>query len=105
MKKGLVLRKKQEVRESALARIRELLEKAAQEFVDGNEKARLLVKKAHALRLKSRVKLPLSLKRSYCKKCFSLWVPGKSVRVRIAKGRVVYTCLSCRRVKRVPVGR
>lgn len=104
MKEGEYKQKKQQQRESALQRIRALLDAASLVFAQDANQARRLVGQAHRLMMQAKVALPAALKRRYCKKCRSLWQPGKSVRVRLTKGRVVYTCLACKRIWRLPLG-
>jgi ribonuclease P protein subunit RPR2 len=101
VKKGAV--QKKEEKESALQKIRQLFDAAAVAFPESAAKANMLVGQAHKLMLRSRVSLPSVLKRRFCRKCHSLWVPGKSVRVRISKGKVIYSCLGCRQVWRFPL--
>jgi ribonuclease P protein subunit RPR2 len=80
-----------------------LFDAAAAIFPESPAKAQRLVAQAHSLVLRSRIKLPAVLKRRYCKQCHALWVPGKTVRVRITKGRLTYTCLNCKRIRRIPL--
>ena len=103
MIEGRYKQEKQQQRESALQRIRALFDAAALVFAKNREQARRLVEQAHRLMMRAKVKLPVALKRRYCKKCHSLWQPGSSVRVRLSKGKVVYTCLSCKRIWRLPL--
>jgi len=94
---------KKEQQISALQQIRALFDAASLIFANSPEKARALVKEAHHLVLRSKVKLPAMLKRRFCKYCHALWIPGKTVRVRLTKSRVVYSCLKCRHIKRLPL--
>jgi len=94
---------KQEQRASALQQIRALFDAAALVFADDAAQAHRLVAQAHRLMLRAKVKLPAVLKRRYCKKCRSFWVPGQTVRVRLTKGRVVYACLVCKHIRRLPL--
>ena len=103
MKKGVYAHQKQLQRESALQRIRGLFDAAALAFVTDAAKANKLVAQAHRLMQRAKVKLPAILKRRFCKDCKTLWVPGKTVRVRLGKGRLVYTCLNCKRIQRMPL--
>jgi len=54
------------------------------------------------IKLKSRLKLPKNLRNKFCKKCFTLWILGKTVSIRIRKGRRIYRCLNCGYIKRIP---
>jgi ribonuclease P protein subunit RPR2 len=55
------------------------------------------------LATKNNIRLPIELKRSFCRKCKSYWLPGKTVRIRIHQGKKIYTCLVCKAIKRVPI--
>lgn len=67
------------------------------------QKADSYVAKAWRLATHNRIRLPLAQKRSFCRKCLSFWKPGVSVRVRINRGKTIYTCLVCKAIKRVPL--
>ncbi|MEM4246767.1 MAG: ribonuclease P [Candidatus Woesearchaeota archaeon] len=90
-------------RQSSLQQVQALFDAAALVFPKSPSEANRLIAKAHRLVLRSKLKLPSVLKRRYCKHCKAFWVPGKSVRVRLAKGRIVYSCLSCRKIQRMPI--
>jgi ribonuclease P protein subunit RPR2 len=55
------------------------------------------------LKQKAKVQLPRNLRNKFCKKCFAPWVVGKTLRVRIRNGKIIYTCLSCGKVKRFKI--
>ena len=57
------------------------------------------------LKLKYRITLPKNLRNKFCRKCLTIWIPGKTLRIRVRKGKIVYTCLRCGRIKRFPVKR
>ncbi len=62
--------------------------------------AELIIKIAR----KARIKLPLKIKRRICRKCFTFWIPGVNLKVRMGnKGKVIYHCLKCGRVYRFPI--
>ena len=44
---------------------------------------------------KNRVRIPKEIKNSFCKKCHTPWIPGKTVKIRKMKGYILYTCLKC----------
>ncbi len=52
--------------------------------------------------MKHNYALPRDIKRSYCKHCKTLFVPGRNCRVRVRRGLVVYRCDSCKRFTRIP---
>ncbi len=94
---------KEEQRASALQKIRALFDAAALAFSANPAQAHKLAAQAHRLMLRSKVKLPAVLKRRFCKQCRAFWVPGATVRVRLTKGKVVYTCLACKHALRMPL--
>ncbi len=102
MKKRAVTGKTQ--KEGALQQVRALFDAAAIIFPKNPAEANRLTAKAHREVLRSKLKLPAVLKKRYCKSCRSFWMPGKTVRVRLGKGRVVYSCLSCKKIQRMPLG-
>ena len=80
-----------------------MFDAAALVFPKRPEEAHRLVEKAHRLILCHKLKLPALLKRRYCRKCRAFWLPGRTVRVRLAKGRIIYSCLSCKKIQRMPI--
>jgi ribonuclease P protein subunit RPR2 len=58
---------------------------------------------ARKISMRHRVRIDRHLRRQFCRHCYRFLVPGKTVRVRIARGKVVMTCLSCGRQTRIPV--
>lgn len=75
-----------------------LLEKAEQAKTRVDEQK--IVKKARMLAMKYRLRLAPETRRMFCKKCNSLWKMGKTLRIRTSRGKVVYTCLVCKSMKR-----
>lgn len=61
------------------------------------------VKEARRIAMKSKVRIPVQLKRRFCKKCGAYFVPGKTYRVRMNDKKVVYTCLMCKSLMRFPM--
>lgn len=61
--------------------------------------ARRYVEIALRIASKTRLKLPRSIKRSYCRKCFVPLIPGITLSVRLKSegrgSRIVYRCLLC----------
>lgn len=60
------------------------------------------IKLANKISQKFRIRLSPELKRKFCKKCFSYYVPGKNSIVRIDKGRVAYHCKICGNIAKYP---
>ena len=93
-------RKPAEQREIAEERIRELFRQADMMFSRNKALADKYVGLARKIAMKYKVKIPGQLKRKFCKHCYCYLKPGKNCRVRIAKGRVIYYCLECKRFMR-----
>jgi len=86
-------------RNKAIEQISALLDEAS--HAKSVEKGALIVKKARQIQLRNRIHLPRELKKRFCKKCFSLWMPGKTVRIRTRPGKLVFACLVCKNVQRM----
>ncbi len=58
-----------------------------------------------ARRIAMRYQIPLtpSQKTQMCRACGTYRVPGRNARVRLQRGRIVTTCLSCDTVRRRPL--
>jgi ribonuclease P protein subunit RPR2 len=92
--------KNQEEIVSALSQVREFFARAENA---SPAMAKKLVAQARRLVQKSRIRLPIQLKRRFCKHCGAFWVPGRNVRVRTRGRKIVYYCLECKTLKRIPV--
>ncbi len=87
-----------ENKKQVLKEVELLLGKAAQAKSQADEQK--IVKKARMRAMKYRLRLSREIRRTFCKKCNSLWKIGKTLRVRTSRGKVVYTCLVCKQFKR-----
>jgi ribonuclease P protein subunit RPR2 len=89
----------------ALERIEVLFDLAKKEFGRGREDlANRYIEIARKLSMKVNLSIPKKYKRQFCKKCYSFLVPGKNLKVRMNKGRIIYTCGVCKTVMRFPKG-
>ena len=98
-------KKPAEQRQIAEERIIELFRQADIMFSRNKTLADRYVALARRISQKYKVKIPRELKRKFCKHCHSYLKPGVNCRVRIAKGRVVYYCLNCRKFMRFVIGK
>jgi len=57
---------------------------------------------ARKLAMKSRVKIPSSLKRKFCKHCYKFLTPTNS-RVRVRDHKVIIFCENCKKYTRIPI--
>lgn len=93
------------VKKIALERIERLLDFASKIFKERPELAHRYAELVWKIKTRYNLKLPQRLKRKFCKKCQSFWVPGKTCRVRLKSSRpphVVINCLECGYEKRIP---
>ena len=101
MSKPLISKGKQ--KEIALERIRKLFKEAESAFPKNKTLANKYVTLARKLAMKVRLSLPLELKRRYCKHCYKFLKPGINARVRTRDGKVIISCLECKKFMRIPI--
>ncbi|BFI73227.1 ribonuclease P protein component 4 [Nanoarchaeota archaeon] len=83
----------------ARKRIKELYRKSL-ENIDNLELARRYIYILWRIKNKARIRLPKYLRNKFCKRCYTPWIIGKTLQIRIRKGRIIYKCLYCGNVKR-----
>ena len=83
----------------AIKRIKFLYKKAI-ENIDNIELSRRYIFILWKIKNKARIRLPKDLRNKFCKKCYTPWIVGKTLQIRIRKGRIIYKCLYCGNVKR-----
>ena len=86
----------------ALEKVQILLKEANTVFDENQALANAYVKKARKIAMRVNLRLPLALKRKFCKHCYSYFKPGKSYRVRTKNGKIIYSCFYCKKYTRVP---
>ncbi len=86
----------------ALERAQILLREAERVFDRDRKLADRYVQLAWRILTHCKVRLPRSLKYTFCRRCLTFWKQGVTCRVRIKRGIRVITCLNCGRVYRVP---
>jgi ribonuclease P protein subunit RPR2 len=60
---------------------------------------------ARKIAMRQRVRIDHPFRRQFCRYCSSFLVPGRTSRVRVHDGRVIVTCLICKKRRRYPLGR
>jgi ribonuclease P protein subunit RPR2 len=76
------IRRKKVIKASVRSSIDKLLALAKKSYDAGKkERSRRYVRMSMDLLKKHKVKLPKELKNSFCRKCLSVWIPGKTVTV------------------------
>jgi ribonuclease P protein subunit RPR2 len=94
-----------DARRIARERIVILFARAEQFFPSYGEGSDRCVALARRIAMRYRVRIPRHLRRRFCRRCGAFLVPGANLRVRIHRGKVVTTCIRCRRQKRYRVVR
>lgn len=87
----------------ARERIALLFTRAGEFFPDDPLVSDRCVALARRISMRHRVRIDRVYRRQFCRFCHRYLVPGKNARVRITRGKVVITCLSCKRQVRIPV--
>ncbi len=90
--------------EIARERCEKLLSMAAGILAENPSRARRYVQLANKIAMRHRIHLDA---KRYCKKCFTVWTMGKSVRVRLdsRNKRALYACSACGTKKAFGYGR
>lgn len=99
-RKSLVSKKKQLLKDKANEKILFFFSKAREVFPDDPALANRYVSLARKQAMRHKIRLPRELRRLFCRHCYRLLVPGKTVRIRTHRGKVVYFCLNCRKFMR-----
>jgi ribonuclease P protein subunit RPR2 len=88
----------------AKERIQILFELAKKEFKNKPERSRRYIQLLRKIGLRYNIRLPKEIKRSFCKKCNSLLIPGVSASVRLNKKTktVNIKCKNCNKIYRYP---
>lgn len=84
-------------KKEVMKRINDNMDMAKNVFSKDKTLANKYVQKARRIGMKYKVRLPREVKRSFCKHCYSLLIPGKNLRVRTREGYVIYYCLECKK--------
>jgi ribonuclease P protein subunit RPR2 len=87
----------------AKARILFLFRLAKENFRQDSTLSDRYVKLARRMAMKYKIRLPSSMKKSFCKNCHKYLVPGVNARVRLHKHRLIYYCLGCKHYMRHPI--
>lgn len=94
---------KNKQKEIALQRINTLFQQAESTFSKNKSLADRYVQLARSISMKVKVKIPAKYKRHFCKYCHSFLMPGVNSRIRTRLGKVVISCLECKKFMRIPM--
>lgn len=101
MSKPLLSKPKQ--KEIALQRIKILFQQAELTFSKNKALANRYISLARTIAMKVHAKIPRELKRKVCKHCYKYLKPGVNARIRTRGGKVIISCLECKRFMRIPI--
>jgi len=103
MAKPNIQKKKQ--KEIAKERIEILFKQAEEIFSKNKSLANRYVTLARKIAMKVKIRIPLELKRKFCKHCYKFLKPGKNSRIRTRNGKVIISCFECKKFTRIPLRR
>ena len=88
----------------AKERIERLLDLAKESFEKHPERSRRYIELARKIGLRYNIRLTKEQKRSFCKKCNQLLIPGKTSLVKLDKEKkiLIVKCLNCNNIYRYP---
>ena len=89
------------VQKIALERIYRLIELAEQNQSKHPERSKRYIELITLIGQKNRVRLPLDIKKQFCKKCHAYLKPGKNAKLRLTKSYQVLTCEECGFVRKL----
>lgn len=90
-------RPKKVIKETVRKRIAHLLDEARASFKKHPERSERYLRLIWKLLEKYKVRLTREQKLSFCKRCFTLWVPGRNVEIFFDQRNSIieYTCKKC----------
>ena len=94
---------KSEQKKIAKERVKILFQQAEEVFSKNKSLANRYVTLARKVAMKVKLRMPVELKRKFCKHCYKFLMPGVNARVRTRDGKVIISCLECKKFTRIPV--
>lgn len=85
-----------------LRKVEVLLKEAKNVSDDDMKLAHKMVAIARKTAMKHKIRIPKHMQKRFCKHCYRYLKSGVNLRIRLAKKRVIYYCLSCKRHMRFP---
>ena len=101
MAKPVIPKAKQ--KEIAKERVQILFKQAEDNFSKNKSLANRYITLARKVAMKVKIRIPLELKRKFCKHCYKFLMPGVNSRVRTRDGKVIISCFECKKFTRIPV--
>lgn len=84
-------------------RIKILFKKAGESFKSNPERSHRYVELARKISMKTKTKIPASLKKKSCKHCNKFLMPGFNCRVRTRDKKLIYYCMECKKYSKMPL--
>jgi len=84
-----------------MERIERLFEQAREEFAEHPERSHRNVQLARKIAMRYGLRIPLRLKRRFCRKCYKYLYPNINCTVRKSRGLLTVKCMSCGNVARI----
>ena len=103
MSKPVIPKSKQ--KEIAKERVKILFQQAKEVFSKDKALANRYVTLARKIAMKVKIRIPIELKRKFCKHCYKFLMPGKNARIRTRDGKVIISCFECKKFTRIPVSK
>ena len=94
---------KNEQKSIALQRITILFNEAEKAFKKNSSLSHRYITLARKIAMKTKSRIPLELKRRFCKNCYKYLQPGVNSRVRTRAGKIIISCLECNHFMRIPI--
>ena len=101
MAKPVISKAKQ--KEITKERIKTLFEQAEEQFPKNRSLANRYITLARKIAMKLRRQMPLEYKRRFCKHCYKYLQSGINTRIRTRDGKVIISCLECKKFTRIPI--
>jgi len=89
------------IKKIAEGRIRTLFQQAEEVFSSDKSLAERYVTLARKIAMKTKVRIPPELKSKFCKHCYKFLKSGINSRIRTRAGKVIISCLECKKFKRI----
>lgn len=89
------------IKKIAEERIKKLFQQAEEVFASDKSLANRYVTLARKIAMKTKVRIPPELKGKFCKHCYKFLTPGINSRIRTRAGKVIISCLECKKFKRI----
>ena len=90
-------------KEIAKERVQVLFKQAEETFSKNKALANRYITLARKVAMKVKIRIPLELKRKFCKHCYKFLMPGVNSRVRTRDGKVIISCFECKKFMRIPI--